>query len=168
MYKDKSTYLIYTEVATFEGINQAALLRKAKNWASTAFVDLKEVLVSETDDQLVLNYISKAYFVKTLGMKSTVNWYLKSVIQVKDGKMKISFYDDGNVMMPPIQYASATRARIYKLSNYFKTESVNNSEISISRKMNTSGLIAIHDDIVKTSSELKKSILQSGGAQKEW
>jgi len=97
MYKDKATFLIYTEVIPYDSIKQSTLIQKTKNWASTAFANLKEVLVSETDDQLVLNYVTSAYYVKVLDSKSPFNWYVRMVIQIKDGKIKVSFFDDENV-----------------------------------------------------------------------
>ncbi len=48
--------LIYSEVILIDSVNQAELIRRAKNWGGTAFVNLKEVLVAETDNQLVFNY----------------------------------------------------------------------------------------------------------------
>ena len=74
-YKDKSELLIYTEVVQVDSLKKEVLIKKVKNWASTNFVSLKEVMVSETDDQIVLNYITNSYFQKTLGVKSIRGWY---------------------------------------------------------------------------------------------
>ena len=74
-----------------------------KNWASTSFVNLKEVMVSETDNQIVLNYITKtSNYIKTMGIKSymSYSWYIRLVAQFKDGKIRVQFYDDGNAFKP--------------------------------------------------------------------
>jgi hypothetical protein len=73
-------------------------------------VNLKEVMVSETDNQIVLVYIIKTpnYLkFKTLGITTITpvnyDWYIRLIAQFKDGKIRVQFYDDGNV---------------YKLSEY--------------------------------------------------
>lgn len=165
---DKSTGLIYSKVVSFDSLTQSTLIKKTKNWASTAFVNLKEVLVSETEDQLVINYVTNAFYVKVLG-KSVVNWYVRLVVQAKDGKMKISFFDDGNVRISANQYAAATPARAWKLSEYFKAETTEeNKEVSIAIKRSTAGLISLHADILTTLDNLKKSILSKDDLKNDW
>jgi hypothetical protein len=169
MFMDNSNRLIYSKVVSFDSLTQSTLIKKTKNWASTAFVNLKEVMVSETEDQLVFNYVTDAFYVKSLGLKSAISWYVRLVVQVKDGKMKISFFDDGNVMMPASQYVSATAARAIKLSDYFKTETTeDNKEVRITKKMHTGGLLALHDGILTTFDNLKKSILSKDDLQNDW
>lgn len=99
-----------------------------KNWASTSFVNLKEVTVSETDNQMVLNYITETsdYF-KTLGMKNpfTMSWYVRLVGQFKDGKIRILAYEDGNAFKPG-SYSSygsvpAVQRGTYSLTSFMKT-----------------------------------------------
>ena len=102
-YEDAKNFLFISKVIEVPNKSQKELLTQFKNWASTSFVNLREVIVSETDNQIVLNYITKtnSYF-KYLGMKSPViySWYVRLVAQFKDGKMRIQFYDDGNVFRP--------------------------------------------------------------------
>ena len=99
-FEDVSTYLYTSKVIEFPNKSQKELNQQFKNWASTAFVNLKEVLVSETESQIVLVYIVEpiGYF-KMLGMKTYYPFkhYVRMVGQFKDGKCKISMFDDGNV-----------------------------------------------------------------------
>ena len=128
---------LYTsKVIELPNKSQKELQTQFKNWASTAFVNLKEVMVAETDNKIVLNYIIRTYpaykGVETLGMKipNEHGWYVRLVAQFKDGKIKVSFYDDGNTFKPSqySQYytAPAVQARTYYVSDlyYSKPEDV--------------------------------------------
>jgi len=119
-YEDAKNMLFISKVIEIPGKTQKELQTQFKNWASTSFVNLREVMVSETDNQIVLNYITKTntYF-KILGAKNiyTMDWYVRLVAQFKDGKIRIQFYDDGNVYKPS-QYSGypSTPARSMYIS----------------------------------------------------
>jgi hypothetical protein len=102
-YEDISSRLFISKVVEMPGKTQKEISTQFKNWASTSFVNLKEVMVSETENQIVLNYITNTntYF-KLFGVKNiyTMDWYVRLVAQFKDGKIRIQFYDDGNVYKP--------------------------------------------------------------------
>ena len=126
-------------------------------------------MVSETEDQLVFNYVTDALYVKVLGSKNVISWYVRLVVQAKDGKMKISFFDDGNVRIPANQYAPATAARAWTFSEYFKAETTeDNKEVSIAQKKASAGLLSLHDGILTMFENLKKSILSKDDLQNEW
>ena len=99
-FEDITTYLYTSKVIEVPNKTQKELNQQFKNWASTAFVNLKEVLVSETENQIVLVYIVEpiGYF-KMMGMKTYYPFkhYVRMVGQFKDGKCKVSMFDDGNV-----------------------------------------------------------------------
>ena len=95
--------LYISKVIEIPNKTQKELQTQFKNWASTSFVNLREVMVSETDNQIVLNYITKTpNYLKTLGMKMPIDysWYIRLVAQFKDGKVRVQFYDDGNAFKP--------------------------------------------------------------------
>ena len=163
-YKDKSELLIYTEVVQVDSLKKEELIKKVKNWASTNFVSLKEVMVSETDDQIVLNYITNSYFQKTLGVKSTRGWYIRLVIQFKDYKFKMSYYDDGNTSTPGSQYAPPVSSRVYYFKDYFK----NDDGIKVAYKINTPGFIAVHENITNTSLSVKTYIQKQEPTKNDW
>jgi len=99
-FEDISTYLYTSKVIELPNKTQKELNQQFKNWASTAFVNLKEVLISETESQIVLVYIVEPIaYTKMMGMKSFYPFkhYVRMVGQFKDGKCKISMFDDGNV-----------------------------------------------------------------------
>ena len=82
-----------------------------KNWGSTAFVNIKEVMVSETDNQVVLVYITKTpmSYRSILGLSSIeISSYVRMTAEFKEGKCRLSLYDDGNVATLPSYYGSVT------------------------------------------------------------
>lgn len=102
-YEDLSKSLFISKVVELPNKTQKEIYYMFKNWASTSFVNLKEVTVSETDNQMVLNYITETSdYLKTLGMKTpyAMSFYVRLVGQFKDGKMRILAYEDGNSFKP--------------------------------------------------------------------
>lgn len=98
-YEDAVSGLFVSKVVEVKDKSQKELATQFKNWAATRFVNLREVMVSETDNQIVLNYITKTNsYMKSLGMKLPMNysWYVRMVVQFKDGKARAQFFDDGN------------------------------------------------------------------------
>jgi hypothetical protein len=73
-YQNKEELIIHSKVIDFPGKTKQEIVNGFKNWASTNFVNLKEVIVSESDDQIVLNYISKQMYVKSLGSPVSLSW----------------------------------------------------------------------------------------------
>ena len=102
-YEDASAGLFVSKIIEVKDKSQKDLATQFKNWASTRFINLKEVMVSETENQIVLNYITETNsYMKSLGMKLPMNysWYIRMVVQFKDGKVRAQFYDDGNAFVP--------------------------------------------------------------------
>lgn len=102
-YEDIESGLFISKVVDMPKKNQKELVTHFKNWASVNFVNLKEVIVSETENQIVINYLVKtASYISTIGVKSFIDigWYVRMVVQFKDGKLRAQFYDDGNAFVP--------------------------------------------------------------------
>lgn len=137
LYQDKEQLLINQRVILVDSVSREELINRIKNWGGVSFVNLKEVLVSETQDQLVFNYISSSFYAKSMGITTTMDWYVRLVIQVKDGKIRVQQFDDGNVYRPGSYSGGvsipATAARVYHLDDYFAD--------GIARKMHNDGFI---------------------------
>jgi len=159
-YKDKGAFIIISEVAQFDSLNKATLIKKVKNWASIQFVNLKEILVSETDDQLVLNYIDNSFFSKSFGSRIQLNWYIRLVIQFKDGKIKCSYFDDGNALTSGVMGSTRT----IHLKDYFKEDDGK----MIAVKHFKDGLLAIHQSLINSFDSLKKSLASDTVADNNW
>jgi hypothetical protein len=158
-YMDKTQNLIYSEVQEFDSLSQEQLNIKVKNWAGTKFVNMKEVLVSETKEQLVFNYITETFYIKTLGMAQYKTWYIRMVVQIKDNKIKVSLFDDGNgfwagsysggVSVPSVS------ARTYRFYQYFR---IRGKKQGLALKMYQDGLINIKNNCEITTKNLIKSL----------
>jgi hypothetical protein len=164
LYQNKEELLLHSGVLEFEGLTKEQLKTKVKNWGATNFVNLKEVLISETDDQIVLNYIDKSMFMRVLGSNSPYHWYIRLVIQFKDGKIRCLFYDDGNTFQPSSQYAQSINSRTYKLSIYFKET----DGIKYAQKSMTNGMVALKESTIRSQQSLKESIEKKDSDKKEW
>jgi len=124
-YEDLESKLYSSKVIEIAGKTQKELQNNFKNWASTSFNNLREVMVSETDNQIVLVYITREpAIVKTIMMTVTIDrsWYVRLVAEFKEGKMRVSIYDDGNVFKPAeySQYGNipALQARTQFVSSF--------------------------------------------------
>lgn len=146
-YQKKEELLIYSKVIEFPSKTKSEIINGFKNWGSTSFVNLKEITVSETEDQIVLNYTTKQMYVKFLGATTVCEWYVRLIAEFKDGKVRVSFIDDGNTFWPGNQYAPATRARMYNLNLYFKDGEP--------AKKAHAGLVNFKDVIVNVANSIK-------------
>jgi hypothetical protein len=123
-FEDVDSQLYLSKVIEVPNQSQSQLVNRFKNWASLNFVSLKDVIVSETENQIVLVYITEPNFwFKSLGMKSVygIKFYVRLVVQFKDGKSKFSFYDDGNVLSISGPSTPYIPARTQYISEWSKT-----------------------------------------------
>jgi hypothetical protein len=164
IYSNIEEKVIFTGVHTFDGLSQLELKNRIKNWASLKFVNLKEVLVGETDDQIVLNYITSTYYVKSLGIKYTYDWYIRLMIQFKDGKIRCTYYDDGNVSMLASQYTPALAARSYYIKDVFKKQ----DNRFVCPKMNTPGIINLYNSIKISFTSIKSDVEKNTLKKDDW
>jgi hypothetical protein len=163
-YEKTDELLIYSTILEFADIKKEELIKRTKNWGATRFVNLKEVLFGETDDQLVFNYIDKNMFIKALGMNSSFSWYIRLVIQFKDGKMRTQYFDDGNTFQPGGQYNVSTPARKNHLVNYFKED----DGVLLGLKNASPGLASLKQSIKLNASDLKVSVTLNQVKKDEW
>lgn len=127
-YEDLSTRMYISKVVDIEGKSQKDLITLFKNWSATAFANVKEVMVSETDNQIVLVYITKISrpIRNILGLTDyEASLYVRMTGEFKDGKCRISLYDDGNVATLPSYYGSSitipgSPSRSYYMSDVTK------------------------------------------------
>jgi hypothetical protein len=139
-YLDKSEFLIYNVIEVLDSMSQEQIGIKTKNWAGINFVNMKEVLVSETKEQLVFNYTTK-YSIKGIGQDIIFNHYIRMIIQIKDNKIKISMYDGGN----------ASPQNSSKLINLFGKDGT-------CRKMYIDCLESVKNSCINTANDLIKSL----------
>jgi hypothetical protein len=166
LYQDKEQLLINQKVIIVDSVSREELINRIKNWGGVSFVNLKEVLVSETQDQLVFNYISSSFYAKSMGITTYMDWYVRLVIQVKDGRIRVQQFDDGNVFRPGSYSGGvsipATSARVYHLNDYFAD--------GVARKMHNDGFIKFKEAANKTIISLENAVQQKAdpAVKDEW
>ena len=99
LFEDASNLLLTSKVVEVPDANQAEIKRRILNYAGIAFRDVSKVLVSESDDQLVFNYITEVKYSAGL-MAGELPEYIRLVVQIKDGRFRVLAYDDGNGFIP--------------------------------------------------------------------
>ena len=123
LYQDKEQLLINQKVIIVDSVSREELINRIKNWGGVSFVNLKEVLVSETQDQLVFTYVTSGFYIKSMGITTPLDWYVRMVVQVKDGRIRVQQFDDGNTYRAGSYSGGvtgpATQARRYHLNDYF-------------------------------------------------
>ena len=131
MFQNKDENLLFSRIVSLDSVSQTEIKQRVKNWAGTTFRNMNEVLVSETETQLVFNYIESSKFKGGFGIPFDYPEYTRIVIQMKDNKMKASFYDDGNVFRLGSGNAPSTPSRSQYMKDNFKgKEKIENSGIS--------------------------------------
>ena len=163
LYENVNENLILSKVLEFEGLKKEELKTKVKNWGSTKFVNLKEILVSETEDQIVLNYIDKSYFYKVAKYIVNNDWYVRLVIQFKDGKIRCQYYEDGNVFIPSQYGVPSTESRTFYFKQFFEEE----NGILYSKKLTKLGFVSFKESIISNLNSLREEILKKD-TSKEW
>ena len=166
LYQDKEQLLINQNVIIVDSVSREELINRIKNWGGVSFVNLKEVLVSETQDQLVFTYVTSGFYVKSMGITTPLDWYVRMVVQVKDGRIRVQQFDDGNTYRAGSYSGGvtvpATQARRYHLNDYFAD--------GVARKMYNDGFIQFKAATLKTLNSLETAIkspkIESG--KDEW
>lgn len=158
-YEKKEELLILSTVKEFDGLPKEQLMRKVKNWAGRVFVNAEKVTVSETSDQIVFTYLDNVY--NSLYKNDPSPWYIRIIIQAKDNKIRIQFFDDKNGY--DVIGNTIVRARIHNLDIYFK----NNGEC---KKIWCNGLMELKTKLTDTSNEIEKYIKtnEDNNKNNEW
>lgn len=116
IYLDETTYLVSQKVIEFDSINANELMVRFENWAGQNFRNYDKVRTSKTDSQITLTYITSSF-------SSSLDFYINMVIEFKDNKIRVQFYDDGNVYKPGSYsgstYIKAIEGRLYHIKSSF-------------------------------------------------
>jgi hypothetical protein len=145
-YLDKTQRIISMKTYQFDTLKKAEIIKRIKNWTSINLINMKESLVGETDEQMVFTYISNSFYSKSLGIRFLEPWNIRLVIQIKDTRIRCTFFDDGNAVSP-----SKKIDRAWTLGSYCFKNSDGKME---SRKIFEEGLIVLLQDIDKTFESL--------------
>jgi len=154
-YEDKEVFLIHNIVKDFDSISQYELIHRIKDWGRSQFISFGEVLVSETDNQLIFNYMTKSFVEKKWRKTIIKSWYIKMAIDVADNKISISLYDDGNSYWEDLtstyKNVVSTSSNTYKFKYYFL-------EDGITDKKYFKGISDVKGECIKISNSLIEDI----------
>jgi hypothetical protein len=163
-YKDVNSRLVNEKIIIFDSINKQELMNRFENWAGTNFRNYSEVRTSKTDNQITLLYVSNSMYV-------IMN------VEFKDYKIRLSFYDDGNVYIPSSYsgniYIPGVAARSRHMINYFDSDGVleykpGNGMLNIKGRT-ASMLISYKTDIEKSIIDIENTIKQKSIIKKsDW
>ena len=117
IYQDSASLTIFQQVIHTDSVGKAELKKRFKNWGGKTFVNFSEVLVAETDDQIVLVYVATVPYVVKSAAFGTINsntgWYVRLVANFKDDRVRITQTDDGNTG------SSGASARSQRITSWF-------------------------------------------------
>ena len=119
LYQDQASHLLVQKIIETDSVGVSLLKKKIKNWIGLTFRSAENVLVNETEDQLVLIYISKSLEANTGISVLPMPWYIRCTIELKPNKIRISFFDDMGSGTPE---GTGQLQRTYHLSQFFKKD----------------------------------------------
>lgn len=164
-YQDVANRVLYTKVIAADSLSQKEIIQLVKNWAAINFRNLRYTLVGETENQLVVRYIQEGFYTNAL-IKTSALWNILLIVQVKDGKLRYQFTDEGNAYSSPGLFAAkVTNDREYYLSSFFNSKKKPGYAIG---KIIVPGLKNIHSIIEKTTISLEKYILHGKSQEENW
>ena len=146
--KERQLFALQKRLATGTVKNYFALKNKIKNWVGLRFRSGEQVLVNETENQLIVNFVSMDLKGNTGISAVVLPWHIRLVIEIKANKVRVSAFDD-------MGSASTSISRSYYLSAYFKKDGT-------IKMPNTykNGFLQFKVTIASLVRDLEKSILQ--------
>jgi hypothetical protein len=165
IYSNPSTYVVLEKVINVDSTSKQELINRFENWGSSNFRDYSNVRTSITNDQITLLYIIEA--------NSKMYVILKA--DFKDNKVRISFYDDGNVAVAGSyvsgSYNPGILPRIYKMAEYFENGiliyKVNGGSFNVNT-IRAKNAISYRKIIENTFNEIEKIIKQANTLKSDW
>lgn len=114
LYKNTQSRLIADSIIKCEGLNAQDIMTKFENWGGRNFQNYSVVRTSKTENQISLKYISGNAIINNY----LFDMYIILIAEFKDGKFKLSFYDNGNAYKPG-SYIGNTYIRPVSENTYF-------------------------------------------------
>ncbi len=142
--------MIFESVFEYKNKNINDLKGLIKNWGGAKYNSFKDVLVNETDNQLVLRYSYE---------NLPLNSFIKTIIDLKDNKIRIRIYDEG---LETLGFYFSNYSSDINLCCVNKNGVVKNSE-----KRGMDDLIKYYKMIISLSNQLNDYILLNKDVKKE-
>jgi hypothetical protein len=163
IYQDSSSLTVIQQVIQTDSVGTIELKKRFKNWGGKTFINFSEVLVSETEDQIVLVYI-----VDVPGKDGIGKWYIRMITNFKDDRVRVTLFDDGNVFIPATQYSTGASARKYNITTYFKTYGkIDPAKSKFVRKW-YDGVISYRNEVISTLLSCGNALTQPAAKSDDW
>ncbi len=166
---DANSNLVLEKIIKFDSSTSAELMQRFENWGGQNFRNYESVKTSKTETQITLSYITSSFQV--------IDMYIILIAEFKDNKLRLKFFDDGNVFKPGSYQGGTTipaiQGRTYKIKSYFENEMIiykpNPGFFNIKEKQ-ASGAIAYRESIEKKLLEIENYIKNhmSGNDKSDW
>jgi hypothetical protein len=106
---DKNLYK--TIIIEVDSTNRTDLQNSFKKITAKLFVNLDKIIVNETDNQIVINFIS------TTKSTPTTSWNVRMISEFKDSRIRLRIFDRGNVYIPSGQYTPTWNESSFFVTN---------------------------------------------------
>ena len=131
------------------------LKNRFNNWGGTAYSNYQKVKSAETDNQVVIDYITSSFGVLKMNVRLTTSF--------KNNKVRIQVTDMGNVYTYQASPAVPIQAKTYNIKSYF----YDNNKITYKVKPNmfnhrekqATGSLNYRKDIISTIVSINKGLL---------
>jgi hypothetical protein len=142
--------MIFESVCEYKNKSINDLKGLIKNWGGVNYRSFKDVLVNETDNQLVLRYSYE---------NLPLNTFIKTIIDLKENKIRIRIYDEGFETLGFYFHYNSSDTNLCCVN---KNGVVKNSE-----KRSMDHLIEYYKMIISLSNQLNNYILLNKDVKKE-
>jgi len=137
LYKDRQSYLMIEKIVQVPNKTQKEIHSLIKEWGGVNFRSLKDVITSDSESQITMVFVKSGII--------SYEWYVRSVIQIKDGRFRIQLFDDGNCFVGGLNI----RERSYHLDFFF-----NNDVLKNQRKINV--MLMFYDNLTQMVDNLRE------------
>ena len=155
VYDDVESLTVVDTVLNIDSVGFKELKNRFNNWGGINYNNYKNVKTSETDNQVVIDYISSSFGVLKMNVRL--------VAYFKDNKVRLKVTDMGNVYTYQASPALPIPAKKYNIKSYFYSNNqilykIKPSMFNYKEKYAT-GSINYRNDIILTISSINKSLL---------
>jgi hypothetical protein len=136
LYRDRQSHLIVEKIVQVPNKTQKEIYSLIKEWGGLNFRSLKDVITSDSEGQITMVFVRSGII--------SFDWYVRSVIQIKDGRFRIQLFDDGNCFIGGLNVSERT----YHLDFFF-----NNDLLKSPKKINA--MLMFYDSLTQMVEDLR-------------
>ena len=155
IYDDIESLTVIDTVLNVDSVTFKELKNRFNNWGGINYNNYKNVKTSETDNQVVIDYVTSSFGVLKMNVRL--------VAYFKNNKVRLKVTDMGNVYTYQASPAIPIQAKTYNIKSYFYS----NNQISYKvkpgmfnyKEKQATGSINYRREIVSTISSINKGLL---------